>query len=184
MKRIAISLSIIVAALLALTGARQAPRLANAQKVERGKYLVTIAGCNDCHTPLKMGPKGPEPDMTRMLSGHPSQLVMPQAPSHKGPWMWTGAATNTAFAGPWGISYARNLTPDQVSGLGIWTEEMFIKTARTGRHMGVSRPILPPMPWQNLNAMTDDDLEAVFAYLRTIKPIRNEVPDAVLAPHS
>ena len=74
--------------------------------------------CNDCHTPLKMGAKGPEPDMTRMLSGHPSQLVMPQAPSHKGPWMWTGAATNTAFAGPWGISYARNLTPDSTTGIG------------------------------------------------------------------
>ena len=184
MKRIVISLSVIVAAAVALTGARQAPALANAQKVERGKYIVRIAGCNDCHTPLKMGPKGPEPDMSRMLSGHPAQLTLPPAPQHKMPWMWTGAATNTAFAGPWGISYARNLTPDQVSGLGIWTEDMFLKMARTGRHMGVSRPILPPMPWQNLIAMTDDDLKAVFAYLRTIKPVRNEVPDAVLAPHS
>jgi mono/diheme cytochrome c family protein len=181
MKRIVISIAVIVAALVALTGARQAPALENAQKVERGKYIVRIAGCNDCHTPLKMGPKGPEPDMSRMLSGHPAQLVMPRAPQSKMPWMWTGAVTNTAFAGPWGISYARNLTPDQVSGLGIWNEEMFIKMARTGRHMGVSRPILPPMPWQNLNAMTDDDLKAVFAYLRTVKPIRNEVPDAVVA---
>jgi len=119
-----------------------------------------------------------------MLSGHPASLVMPPAPKSNGPWLWTGAATNTAFAGPWGVSYARNLTPDQVSGLGIWTEEMFVKTMRTGRHMGVSRPILPPMPWQNLNAMTDDDLKAVFAYLRSIKPIRNEVPDAVVAGQS
>jgi len=151
------------------------------EQIARGAYLVTVGGCNDCHTPLKMGPKGPEPDMSRMLSGHPAQLVMPRAPQSKMPWMWTGAVTNTAFAGPWGISYARNLTPDQVSGLGIWNEEMFIKMARTGRHMGVSRPILPPMPWQNLNAMTDDDLKAVFAYLRTVKPIHNEVPDAVVA---
>ena len=183
MKRIVITLSIVLLALVALTGARQAPKLAAAQRVERGKYIVQIAGCNDCHTPLKMGPRGPEPDMTRMLSGHPSQFVLPPAPEHKGPWVWTGNATNTAFAGPWGISYARNLTPDQVSGLGIWNEAMFIKTMRTGRHMGVSRPILPPMPWQNLNAMTDDDLKAVFAYLRSIKPIHNEVPDAVLAQH-
>jgi len=147
---------------------------------ERGAYLVAIGGCNDCHTPLKMGPKGPEPDMSRMLSGHPQELVMPEPPASKGPWVWAGAGSNTAFAGPWGVSYARNLTPDPVSGLGIWDEAMFVKTMRTGRHMGVSRPILPPMPWQNLNAMKDEDLKSVFAYLRSIKPIRNEVPDAVI----
>ncbi|HEX2120415.1 MAG TPA: c-type cytochrome [Thermoanaerobaculia bacterium] len=153
-----------------------------AAKVARGKYLVGFGGCNDCHTPLKMGPNGPEPDMTRMLSGHPAELVMPEPPKPNGPWLWSGAGTSTAFAGPWGISYAKNLTPDQVSGLGIWTEEMFVKTMRTGRHMGVSRPILPPMPWQSLNSLNDEDLKAIFAYLRSIKPIHNEVPDAVIAP--
>lgn len=151
------------------------------QQVERGKYLVGFGGCHDCHTPLTMGPQGPVPDMSRALSGHPSQLVMPEAPKPSGPWLWSGAATNTAFAGPWGVSYAPNLTPDKVSGLGIWTEEIFIKAIRTGRHMGVSRPILPPMPWQNLNSLTDEDLKAVFAYLRTVKPVHNEVPDAVIA---
>jgi len=150
--------------------------------VERGKYLVTIGGCNDCHTPWKMGAKGPEPDMSRMLSGHPSNMVMP-APKSAGTelWAWNGAITNTAFAGPWGISYARNLTPDQVSGLGIWDEAMFIKTIRTGRHMGVSRPLLPPMPWPNYAQMSDQDLKAVYAFLRSIPPVRNEVPDAVIA---
>ena len=74
----------------------------------------------------------------------------------------------------------RNLTPDKVSGLGIWTEDMFMKTMRTGRHMGVSRPLLPPMPWQNLNKLSDEDLKSIFAYLRTIKPIKNEVPDPVI----
>lgn len=150
-------------------------------RVERGKMLVGIGGCNDCHTPLAMTAKGPEPDMTRMLSGHPHDLIMPEPPAPKGPWLWMGAGTNTAFAGPWGISYARNLTPDQVSGLGIWTEEMFVKTMRTGRHMGVSRPILPPMPWQSLNTLSDEDLKSVFAYLRSVKPVRNEVPDPVIA---
>ena len=154
----------------------------NQIRVQRGAYLVAFGGCNDCHTPLKMGPRGPEPDMTRMLSGHPEQFKMPKAPETQGAWMWHGAATNTAFAGPWGISYARNLTPDQVTGLGIWTEEMFVKTMRTGRHMGVSRPILPPMPWQNLNNLNDEDLKSVFAYLKSIKPVRNDVPDAVIAP--
>jgi hypothetical protein len=50
---------------------------------------------------------------------------------------------------------------------------------RTGKHMGVSRPILPPMPWQQLAAMSDDDLKAVYAYLRTIPPVVNHVPDPV-----
>src|SRR6185295_12637499 len=87
------------------------------EQIARGAYLVTIAACNDCHTPWKMGPKGPEPDMSRMLSGHPHDAQMPPAPKQQGPWIWNGAATNTAFAGPWGVSFARNLTPDETTGL-------------------------------------------------------------------
>jgi len=151
-------------------------------RVARGEYLVTIGGCNDCHTPLKMGPKGPEPDMSRALSGHPEHMVMPPAPKSEGPWLWSGAATNTAFAGPWGVSYARNLTPERLTGTGIWTEDMFIKTIRSGRHWGVGRPILPPMPWFNYAKASDEDLKSIYAYLRTIKPIKNEVPEAVVAP--
>lgn len=152
-------------------------------QIARGEYLVTIAACDDCHTPMKMGPHGPEPDFSLRLSGHPQSLVMPPAPKlANGPWMWAGAATNTAFAGPWGISYARNLTPDKLTGIGIWNEQTFMKTLRTGRHWGVARPILPPMPWQSFSHMTDDDLRAIFVYLRSIKPIHNEVPDAVVAP--
>jgi len=152
-------------------------------KVQRGAYLVRIGGCHDCHTPFKLGPNGPEPDMSRMLSGHPEGLKMPAPPSlGDGPWVWSGAGTNTAFAGPWGVSYTANLTPDRLTGLGIWDEDMFKKTLRTGRHWGVSRPILPPMPWQNWAGATDEDLSAVYAYLRTIKPIRNQVPDPVIAP--
>jgi cytochrome c553 len=149
---------------------------------ERGKYLVTAVGvCNDCHTPHKMGPMGPEPDMTRMLSGHPEGEKMGPAPKFAGGWLWAGAADMTAFAGPWGVSYTANLTPDQNTGLGIWTEDMFIKALRTGKHMGTSRPILPPMPWQVFNQMNDDDLKAIFAYLRTIPPIVNHVPDPIIA---
>ena len=151
--------------------------LASADPVERGRYLVTIAGCDDCHTPFVVGPEGPHPDMTRRLSGHPEVLVMDAPPALAGAWMWVGAATNTAFAGPWGVSFAANLTPDENTGLGIWTEEMFIGALRTGKHMGQSRPIAPPMPWPAYGQMTDEDLKAVFAYLRTIPPIVNRVPD-------
>jgi len=148
-----------------------------AARVERGRYLVSIMGCNDCHTPWKVGPNGPEPDMTRMLSGHPETNVMPPPPAVQGAWLWAAAADNTAFAGPWGISYPANLTPDRNTGLGIWTEEMFMNAIRQGRHMGTSRPINPPMPWPAYRNATDDDLKAVFAYLRSIPPIVNHVPD-------
>jgi mono/diheme cytochrome c family protein len=150
------------------------------RRIARGEYLVTVGGCNDCHTPLKMGPNGPQPDMERLLSGHPegfpiSEGTMPASDR----WMMTAAASGTAFAGPWGVSFTKNLTPDENTGLGIWSEEMFIKALRTGKHMGVSRDILPPMPWSNYGKMTDDDLKSVFAYLRSIKPIHNQVPEPI-----
>ena len=151
-------------------------------RVARGEYLVTIGGCNDCHTPWIMGKNGPEPDMSRMLSGHPENLPMPPAPKGEGPWIVATAGTNTAFAGPWGVSFTKNLTPEPLTGIGIWDEARFIKTIRSGRHWGEGRPILPPMPWFNYAKMTDEDLRSVYAYLRTIKPVKNQVPDAILAP--
>lgn len=156
---------------------------ATSAAVERGRYLVTTSGCNDCHTPFIMTERGPEPDMTRMLTGHPEGLVMPKPPQlPEGPWVWMGAGSNTAFAGPWGVSFAKNLTPDDNTGLGIWTEDMFLSAIRTGRHMGVSRPILPPMPWPVYGQMTDDDLKAIYAFLRTLPPTHNRVPEP-LEPH-
>ncbi|GHE37058.1 c-type cytochrome [Vulcaniibacterium thermophilum] len=151
---------------------------ADAAKVERGRYLVTIAGCNDCHTPWRLGPNGPEPDMSRMLSGHPESMTMPPPPAlPAGPWVGSLSATNTAWAGPWGVSYTANLTPDPDTGLGKWTVRNFIDTIRSGRHLGRGRPILPPMPIQMYRHMTDQDLEAIYTYLRTIPPIRNAVPE-------
>jgi mono/diheme cytochrome c family protein len=153
------------------------------EQIARGGYLVLVGGCGDCHTPMKMGPKGPEPDMARRLSGHPAQLKMPPPPKlGDGPWLWVGSATNTAFAGPWGISYGINLTPDAETGLGKWTEAQFVAALKTGRHLGASRPILPPMPWQSTAQMKDEDLRAIFAYLRSLPPIVNRVPDAQIAP--
>ena len=145
-------------------------------RVERGAYLVTMMGCNDCHTPWKMGAQGPEPDMTRALTGHPSDMVLPPPPAAAGPWIWHGAATNTAFAGPWGVSFTANLTPDKDTGLGSWTEEMFIATMRTARHQGKGRPILPPMPVKMIGKANDEDLKSIFAYLQSLPPVKNRVP--------
>ena len=191
MKRIGFSTAIALSvALSGLVGCRQAaPPAAQApaptpeSPISRGKFLVQQGVCNDCHTPLKMGANGvPEPDMTRMLSGHPEDLKMPDPPKPVGPWIASIAATSTAFAGPWGISYAINLTPDQNTGLGIWTEDMFVKAMKTGKHFGTSRPIMPPMPWHAYAMLSDEDLKAMYAYLKSVPPIVNHVPDSVEAP--
>jgi hypothetical protein len=152
---------------------------ADSSNVKRGEYLVAVGACTDCHTPWKMGPDGPEPDATRYLSGHPESERLGPPPAPSGGWLWAGSATNTAFAGPWGVSYAINLTPD-ATGLGQWTEEMFVSALKTGKHAGVGRPILPPMPWTAYREMSDDDLKAMYSYLKSIKPIKNTPPAAEL----
>jgi mono/diheme cytochrome c family protein len=159
------------------------PAPSDPTRVARGKYLVDIMGCHDCHTPLKFGPPGPQPDMDRALSGHPEQVPMPPAPAlPPGPWGMVGAATSTAFAGPWGVSFTANLTPDNETGLGTWTQEMFIATMKTGRHQGKGRPILPPMPVQNLRFLSDGDIRDLFAYLQSLKPVHNRVPAPIDPP--
>ena len=161
---------------------------ANAQadeKLARGKYLVTVAGCNDCHTPWKMGDRGPEPDMSRMLSGHPESLVMPPRPVlPEGPWGAVAAATFTAWSGPWGVSFTANLTPDPETGLGKWTLQNFRETLRTGRRMGRGREILPPMPIPMYKNLTDEDIESIFTYLQSIPAVTNHVPEPLPPPEA
>ena len=146
--------------------------------VERGKKLIIGGGCHDCHTPKKIGPNGPEADMDRMLSGHPESEGVPQPfkPIKGSPYVIHINGHLTAWSGDWGVSFAANLTPDMNTGLGIWTEDMFVRAIKTGRHMGASRPILPPMPWNWYGQLPEDDLKAMFAYLKSIKPIQNRVP--------
>lgn len=174
--------AVALAGVLAVTATSVAIADSDRARVDRGRYLVDIMACSDCHTPIKMGPRGPEPDMSRFLSGHPETVKLPEAPPPHGPWIWSGDATNTAFAGPWGISYAANLTADTNTGLGIWTEKMFVDAMRTGRHMGTARAIVPPMPWMSLGHATDEDLKAIYTYLRTVPPVANHVPDYTPAP--
>ena len=175
-----------LAAAVAGVSAAATPARAEARgDVARGQYLVTIMVCNDCHTPFKMGQAGPEPDMTRMLSGHPSELVMPPAPAlGEGPWVWAGAGTNTAFSGPWGVSFSANLTPDAETGLGKWDADTFVRALRSGRHQGQGRPILPPMPYPWIRQATDEDLRAIFAYLRSVPAVRNRVPQPIDPPET
>ena len=152
-----------------------------AKELRRGEQLAKFGGCHDCHTPKIMTPKGPQPDTSRLLSGSPSSASLPAVPQGViGPTQWGALASNdlTAWAGPWGISFAANLTPD-VTGLGPWTDQQFIQTMRTGKHLGVGRALLPPMPWFDSAALTDEDLKALFRYLQSLRPISNQVPGPI-----
>jgi mono/diheme cytochrome c family protein len=178
MKTVASRRFLCMAGALAAAGTLAACSKPEVSPVSRGEYLVTMGGCDDCHTPKVFGPNGPDLDKARRLSGHPAGEKLPELPvSIIGPEQW-GAVTNnhlTAWFGPWGVSFAANLTAD-ASGLGGWTEDNFIQAMRTGKHAGSGRPILPPMPWMNFARMTDDDLRAVFAYLKSLPPVSNAVP--------
>jgi Cytochrome c len=144
-------------------------------QVEWGKHLVVIGGCSDCHTPKKMTPQGPADDSTLFLSGHPEKMPPPAVDRKdmegKG---FVVTATFTSWIGPWGISYSANLTPDE-TGLGNWTEEQFIYALRNMVSKGLagSRKLLPPMSLMSGQYMTDDEIKAIFAYLKTVKPVKN-----------
>ena len=146
--------------------------------VKRGEYLVNTIGCDDCHTPKKMGTRGPEPDMEFRFAGHlATQPIGPVDTSvlSKG-WLLFGPSL-TAAVGPWGVSYSANISGDS-TGIGNWTEEQFFRAMREGKYKGLenSRPMLPPMPWQNFAKLKDDDLRAMFLFLKSTKPINNVVP--------
>lgn len=147
-------------------------------QVQWGAHLVSIAGCNDCHTPKKMTDRGPVDDTSLMLSGHPVQGPVPELEPGQSAKGLAATYDNTAWQGPWGRSYAANLTPDS-TGIGGWSEEQFLTCIRKGIAKGVegSRPLMPPMPVAGINNMTDDELKAIFAYLKTIKPISNVVAE-------
>lgn len=143
--------------------------------IARGKYLATISGCNDCHSPKVMTAQGPVPDTTRLLSGHPREEKL--SPIIKTDDWILFSNGSTASAGPWGVSFAANLTPHE-TGIGSWKYEQFVKAIRDGKSKGLegSRTILPPMPWQMYRSMTDDDLKAIFSYLKSLPPVDNVVP--------
>jgi hypothetical protein len=145
--------------------------------VERGEYLVTVLGCNDCHSPKTMTPTGPAPDPARLLSGFPANEILPpyDAETAKGYVLFN--MDLTAATGPWGTSFAANLTPDE-TGIGNWSEEQFVKALKQGKWMGMDggRQLLPPMPWQGFANLPDEDVLAIFAYLKSIKPVSNTVP--------
>lgn len=153
------------------------------QLVQRGNYLVTTIGCNDCHSPKTWGAQGPELVKTLMLSGYPAETKLPIIDKKNMDQKWLLFSTDfTAAVGPWGVSFAANITSDP-SGIGSWPEENFIRAMKQGKFKGVEggRTLLPPMPWQNFAGMTDDDVKAIYAFLITTTPVHNVVPTAIAA---
>ena len=152
--RIAVATLVPIALLAAgITFAAQT-KSAKDKSLERGKYLVTVMGCNDCHTP---GTLYGAPDMKRFLSG--SEL---------------------GWEGPWGVVYAANLTPDEETGLGEWNETDVVRAIRTGNRPD-GRQLAPIMPWMNFASLTDDDAMAIARYLRSIPAVKHKAP-APVAP--
>lgn len=149
--------------------------------VERGKYLVEIMGCNDCHSPKRMGDRGPEIIPELALSGFPADRPIIK---FEDPLIKEGFGMMypdlTGAAGPWGLSFAANLTPHE-TGLGNWTLEQFTIALKEGKSKGIrtNRMLLPPMPWQNYVGIKDADIKAMFEYLQSITPVDNVVPQPI-----
>ena len=156
------------------------PVISKDSLIKKGEYLVTVMGCNDCHTPKKFGPKGPELDMDKLLSGHPENIPVAKVDtSLMKDWVYFNHLLTVAV-GPWGVSFSANLTPD-ATGIGSWSEEQFKKALKEGKFKGLegTRTLLPPMPWQNFHNISDEDVSAMYAYLKSIKPIKNLVPNPI-----
>ena len=149
--------------------------------IKRGDYLVTTMGCDDCHSSKIMGPRGPEIDLEHRFGVHLSTLPLGKIDPNvlKEGWILFGMAQTATF-GPWGLSYAANISSDD-TGIGKWTEQQFFIALRKGKFKGMenSRPLLPPMPWQGFAKLNDTDIKAIFAYLKSTKPVNNLVPSFV-----
>jgi mono/diheme cytochrome c family protein len=126
---------------------------ADEAEIERGRYLVQIAGCSDCHTPGHFLGK---PDQARFLGGSDVGFEIPGV----------------------GVVYGPNLTPDDATGLGNWSEDQIVAAIRTGA-TPEGRGLVPVMPWPNLSTLTDGDAYAIAAYLQSLDPVANDVPGPI-----
>lgn len=162
--------------------------LKSRELMNRGEQLVNEGRCNYCHTPTIETEEGTIPDPARILSGHPAESSIPEIPNVPvGSQEWLEFLSNlesTVWAGPWGLTFAANLTPDPETGIGNWSAKDFVKTMRTGRHPSIDRNIMPPMPWSDYGQLSDRDLLSIFAYLQSLKPVKNDVPDPVQLKNS
>jgi mono/diheme cytochrome c family protein len=147
MLRISIRLAFVTASVIALPAFAA---MANDTQITRGKYLVTLGGCNDCHTPgYFLG----NPDMSRFLGGSDVGFEIPGQ----------------------GVFVGSNITPDKETGIGNWTREHIVKAIQVGERPD-GRILAPVMPWHAFAKLTADDAEAIAAFLQSLKPVSNKIP--------
>ncbi len=142
--------SVIAGAAVMLAMAGVAEVKAQANEIERGKYLVVLAGCTDCHTPGYFFGK---PDAARYLGGSDVGFLIPGM----------------------GVFHGPNLTPDKETGLGGWSKAQIITAMQTGKRPD-GRELAPVMPWHALASLTKDDANAIVAFLMSLPPVKNKVP--------
>ena len=155
--------------------------MSNDAMVTKGAHLVQVLHCDNCHSPKIITADGMVTDSTRRLAGHWGTDTIPNVdakPVTSGKWILSSVDFNT-WIGPWGVSFPANLTPDKPTGLGNWSAEVFMNALRNNKHMGMGRALLPPMSKLSYGHLTDDELKAIFAYLKTLPPVRNKVPEPI-----
>lgn len=153
------------------------------EQINKGETLLLEARCGFCHTPVIETSNGKVSDTSKRLSGHPSDYKLPEIPrTPVGSQQWLEFLTNlesTIWADEDGVVFSANITPDNDTGIGKWTEEMFINTIRTGKHPGWKKDLKKPMPWLEYSKLSNDQLISIYAYLMSIKPVYNKVPEPI-----
>lgn len=185
-KTIAVSTILAVVGLTALVACNQSAttvkettaEISKDSLIKRGEYLVSAIGCDDCHSPKNVGPNGFEIIPELRFSGFPSSNKTPSVDTStvKSGWLLF-ASDLTSAVGPWGQSFAANISSDE-TGIGNWSEEQFRKAIREGKYKGMdgTRPLLPPMPWFVYKNFSDLDIKAIYTFLQSTNPVRNVVP--------
>jgi len=155
------------------------------ERIEIGQAVVEGWNCTFCHTPQIQGPDGKFiADPKRFMSGHPSDEEIPTIPDMvitSPEWMeFLDNLGSTVWATDNVLVFSANLTPDDETGIGTWSETEFVETVRQGRHKGIERRIKYPMPWRELSELSDEELLSVYEYLMTLQPVNNKVPTSIV----
>ena len=172
--------SLITISILATSCDQDKKAVFSEEQITAGKNLVMEAKCNFCHTPYTDTEIG---NSEKLLSGHPSESNIPDIPNVPvGSQEWLEFVANlnsTVWIDGNTVVFSANITPDKETGIGKWSEETFITTLRTGKHPGWKRDLKKPMPWLDYATLSNDQLTAIYAYLMSIEPVNNRVPDPV-----
>ena len=175
-KHFVISLALPLAFSFILAFATTAGASPNQQddRITHGKYIATIAGCTSCHTPLKPEYNNPETLTLEQIQ----TIAFNELEAHDQDKFLAGGRVFPL--GPIGNLTTRNLTPDEETGIGAWTDDQIKIAIKTGiDHDG--KVLFPVMPYHVYSTMADADLEAVIAYLRSVNAIRNKIPDRTIS---